>query len=97
MSLPMPRSSDSDENAWVDQVDGALFEIVPIHKTPVAEWLDTVAGQGMRIGYDPWLHGKAEIDKLPVSSGAFFGLDDIVTCVGTTYCPSPFALTRRSR
>lgn len=47
-----------------NQVDGALFEIIPIHKTPVNEWMDGVAAQGMRIGYDPWLHGKTEIDKL---------------------------------
>jgi len=38
---------------------------------------------------------QAEIDKLPVSSGAFFGLDDIVTCVGTTYCPLAVSQTRQ--
>ena len=47
-----------------NQVDGDVFQIVPIHKTPVDEWLADVASQGMRIAYDPWLHGKAEIDKL---------------------------------
>ena len=47
-----------------NQVDGSLFEIVPIHKTPVSDWLEGVAAQDMRIGYSPWLHGKAEIDKL---------------------------------
>ena len=47
-----------------NQVDGSLFEVVPIHKIPVDEWLDGVARQDLRIGYDPWLHGKAEIDKL---------------------------------
>ena len=46
------------------QVDGDLFEIVPIHTTPVDEWLDGVLSQGLRLGYDPWLHGKTEIDKL---------------------------------
>ena len=38
---------------------------------------------------------QAEIDKLPVGSGTFFGLDDIVPCVGTTYCPLAVTETRR--
>ncbi len=47
-----------------DQVDTSLFQIVPIHKTPVDEWLADVLPGGARLGYDPWLHGKTEIDKL---------------------------------
>ena len=38
---------------------------------------------------------QAEIDKLPVLSGTFFGLDDIVPCVGTAYCPLAVSETRR--
>ena len=38
---------------------------------------------------------QAEIEKLPVMSGQFFGLDDIVPCVGTTYCPLAVSETRR--
>ncbi len=38
---------------------------------------------------------QAEIDKLPVGSGTFFGLDDIVACVGTTYCPLAVSESRR--
>ncbi len=43
---------------------------------------------------------QAEIDKLPVSAlpvraGQFFALDDIVPCVGTTYCPLAVSETRR--
>jgi len=38
---------------------------------------------------------QAEIDKLPVASGTFFGLDDIVPCVGTTYCPLAVSESRR--
>ncbi len=38
---------------------------------------------------------QGEIDKLPVNSGAFFGLDDIVPCVGTTYCPLAVSESRR--
>ena len=47
-----------------DQVDDAVLEIVPIHKTSVAEWLEDALPKGARLGYDAWLHGKAEIDKL---------------------------------
>ena len=38
---------------------------------------------------------QAEIDTLPVTSGTFFGLEDIVPCVGTTYCPLAVSETRR--
>ncbi len=38
---------------------------------------------------------QSEIDKLPVAHGTFFGLDDIVPCVGTTYCPLAVTETRR--
>jgi formate dehydrogenase major subunit len=38
---------------------------------------------------------QAEIDKLPVAGGTFFGLDDIVPCVGTTYCPLAVSESRR--
>ncbi len=45
-----------------DQVDGAhwLYESVP--QTSVAKWLGENAGQGARIGFDPWLHGKRWVD-----------------------------------
>jgi sulfite reductase beta subunit-like hemoprotein/ribulose 1,5-bisphosphate synthetase/thiazole synthase len=38
---------------------------------------------------------QAEIETLPVMSGKPFGLDDIVPCVGTTYCPLAVSETRR--
>jgi formate dehydrogenase major subunit len=38
---------------------------------------------------------QAEIGTLPVAGGRFFGLDDIVPCVGTTYCPLAVSETRR--
>ncbi|NQT16654.1 MAG: FAD-dependent oxidoreductase, partial [Planctomycetes bacterium] len=38
---------------------------------------------------------QAEIDKLPITTGPFFALDDIVPCVGTTYCPLAVSETRR--
>jgi len=47
-----------------DQVDTDLFEIVPVHDVSVATWLGNVLGESQTIAYDPWLHGKAEIDRL---------------------------------
>src|SRR5690625_4089929 len=46
------------------QVDENVFEIVPLHLTPPAKWLGEVLTGGERIGYDPWLHGRAEIEKI---------------------------------
>ncbi|MEM7211902.1 MAG: aminopeptidase P family N-terminal domain-containing protein, partial [Pseudomonadota bacterium] len=47
-----------------EQVMSDLYELVPIHVTPVHEWLSDALQEGDRIGYDPWLHGKAEVDRL---------------------------------
>ena len=47
-----------------DQVEADLFEIVPIHETSVASWLEQVLGEGDKLGFDPWLHGKNEIERL---------------------------------
>lgn len=46
------------------QVEGAAFEIHPLHDLPVGDWLTEAAPASARIGYDPWLHGKTEIDAL---------------------------------
>ncbi|MEM8843166.1 MAG: aminopeptidase P family protein, partial [Pseudomonadota bacterium] len=46
------------------QCDPALFEVVAVHKTPVANWLGDEASAGDVIGLDPWLHGKVEVDRL---------------------------------
>ncbi len=46
------------------QTDTELYEIVAVHKTTPAEWLPDVLKGGQRIGYDAWLHGRAEIDKI---------------------------------
>jgi Xaa-Pro aminopeptidase len=47
-----------------DQVDTDLFEIVPMHEISAASWLERTLGAGQTVAYDPWLHGKAEIDRL---------------------------------
>ncbi len=39
-----------------EQVDGSLFEYRSIPADTVSTWLGDNAGEGSRIGYDPWLH-----------------------------------------
>lgn len=41
-----------------EQVDGRLFEYQSTLDTTVAAWLAENAAAGMKIGFDPWLHGK---------------------------------------
>lgn len=47
-----------------EQVDLSVFETVASHETPPSEWLAKALGTGAVLGYDPWLHGKAEIDRI---------------------------------
>jgi len=53
-----------------EQADPALFEVVPVHETSAADWLKRVLAEGQTIAYDPWLHGKAEIDLLAKAAAA---------------------------
>lgn len=41
-----------------EQVDGNLWSYQSVPETSIAEWLKSHAGEGARIGYDPWLHSK---------------------------------------
>lgn len=42
-----------------EQVDGAHWQYESVPHTSIAAWLKDHAGQGARIGYDPWLHTRA--------------------------------------
>ena len=48
-----------------DQTDPALWECRHLTDEPASEWLKAHA-QGMRIGYDPWLHAVPAIERLSV-------------------------------
>ncbi len=52
------------------QADTAVFEIVPTHETRPSDWLRAALREGQVVGYDPWLHGKAEIDRLEAAAEA---------------------------
>ena len=42
-----------------EQVDARFYGYESVPQTSVAKWLGVHAAEGARIGYDPWLHGKA--------------------------------------
>jgi Xaa-Pro aminopeptidase len=41
-----------------DQVDGRFYAYESVPQTSVAKWLGEHAPEGVKIGYDAWLHGK---------------------------------------
>ena len=45
------------------QVDGAHWSYQSVPETSVAAWLKGHAGEGARIGYDPWLHTRDWVRK----------------------------------
>ncbi|WP_339948552.1 aminopeptidase P family protein [uncultured Albimonas sp.] len=46
-----------------EQVDAA-FERVGIEATPPSAWLKSALKPGQRLAYDPWLHGREQIETL---------------------------------
>ncbi|MET0250623.1 MAG: aminopeptidase P family protein [Novosphingobium sp.] len=63
-----------------EQVDGRLWQYESVPQTSVATWLGTHAPAGARIGYDPWLHGKAWVaaatKALAANDGALVAVVD---------------------
>lgn len=45
------------------QVDGRHWSFQSVPETSIADWLQTHAPQGGRIGYDPWLHTRDWVDR----------------------------------
>lgn len=46
-----------------EQVSGEHFQYVQVPDTSIADWLKAHAGQGARIGYDPWLHTRTWVEE----------------------------------
>lgn len=46
-----------------DQVDGRFYAYESVPETSPAAWLGAHAPEGARIGFDPWLHGKAWAER----------------------------------
>jgi Xaa-Pro aminopeptidase len=58
-----------------EQVQPELLEIVLISETTAEAWIESHVPTGAKIGYDPWLHTSADVEKLAqaaVSAGATF-------------------------
>ena len=81
-----------------NQVDGAVFEIVPVHETPVASWLAEALAADARLGYDPWLHGAAEIERLRAAAeeadAELVSLGNLVDTIWEDQPPAPLAAAR---
>jgi Xaa-Pro aminopeptidase len=46
------------------QVDGKLYDICHTSKRPLSAYIKEVIEEGMRIGYDPWLHTVSWLDRV---------------------------------
>ena len=53
-----------------EQVDGALFEVVLVSDTTPERWLEANLPAGAKLGYDPWLHTSADVEKLAAACAA---------------------------
>lgn len=46
------------------ETPGDLFDFLDLHKDAPGDWIAKRLGKTARIGFDPWLHTKSEIEKL---------------------------------
>ncbi len=56
-----------------EQVDGRLYDYKSVPQDSLAQWLATNAGEGARIGFDPWLHTAGwagTVDRALAAAGA---------------------------
>jgi Xaa-Pro aminopeptidase len=53
-----------------NQTDADVFEVVLISEQTPEAWLEANLPGGARLGYDPWLHTSADVEKLSKASSA---------------------------
>jgi Xaa-Pro aminopeptidase len=62
-----------------EQVSSDLWSYQSVPETSIAKWLEAEAGEGARIGYDPWLHtrgwAKAATTALATRGAALVAVD----------------------
>lgn len=56
-----------------DQVDTEVFAPVDLTEIPPAAWLACNLRRGSRIGYDPWLHTPAQVERLEAAAVSAHG------------------------
>lgn len=47
-----------------DEIDGAVFDVRHVTRSPPRDWLAENVEENARIGFDPWLHTPRELDAL---------------------------------
>jgi len=52
------------------QVEAALFEVVLVSDTTPERWVETNLPAAAKLGYDPWLHTSADVEKLAAACAA---------------------------
>ena len=81
-----------------DQTDPAAFEIVFIERTRPEAWLREALAEGARLAYDPWLHGREEIERLEAAAGeagaALVPTANLVDAIWTDQPPAPVGAVR---
>lgn len=61
-----------------DQVDLDHFTPVPWPATKLADWLKDALPKGGKIGFDPWLHTREDIEKLEKNNIELVATDNLV-------------------
>lgn len=47
-----------------DEVDESAFAICPVPETGIGQWLAANAARAARVGYDPWLHSRRDLEAI---------------------------------
>ena len=79
-----------------EQVVADLFEIVLISQTTTEAWIERNLPADARLGYDPWLHTFADVEKMAQAADAAGAIltpveSDPVAAVWTDRPPAPLA------
>lgn len=79
-----------------DQVDEALYSYHHLVEEPVATWLGNTLSEGLKLGFDPWLHTQVQRERLERAvSGAGAELvpveDNLVDAIWDDRPPPPMA------
>lgn len=61
-----------------NQTDGAVFDLEGLLDNPPSRWLAANAAAGMRIGFDPWLLPRAQLQRFEKAAGEAGA--DLVAC-----------------
>lgn len=78
------------------EVDSDVFERRHITKEPATDWLAKTLGTGARLGFDPWLHTRTQVERLDAAckkAGATLVAveDNPVDAIWRNQAPAPLA------